>query len=573
MLTIGGLLVTGGTVYAAHRLVKARHLRLRLPWPKRRTHAAQIETYNSEAAPDTLYAKRALGVANRAVALSSASLGLAAAGVVFHPVLIVVSVPITLYIFIPTFQSAYHSLRQERRVTTPVLDATRITVCIVMGYYWAAALNAWLQSLSQKVLTQSEVDFKRALQQYAGAADESVWLFTQGADVATARRQLTVGDVVAVDAEHVVMATGVVLYGSALVDERLVTGEIEPVRKEVGDLLYAATRLLSGSLYLQITEMPVQLTTDVVRGALQKTVEGKLYTQQWGEHSGQHAAPRMLALFALLLPFWDANRAAGFLTTSFGAQMRTLSPFTLQNFVALAAQQEILIKDGRALERVNLVNAILLDAASLTDKAAIEQAKDVIYALRRRFWPMQRLAPYPFAIYLVATDEAVGRALAAELGCDDYFVAPQLYGRVALVERLQASGRSVCYVGDGITQAPVMDKAVVGISIAGAATVAQDAAQIVLVTQDLAPLAQVFELGAQFITKQGFNLAWPLLMDVVDISTTVFWHLGLVYSLCFSYSGLLLSALNARAPLRRYQRTQWAQESQPDNQHALVPAR
>jgi len=561
MITVAGLLVAGGTIYAARKVYHATAGRFTVPWLKPANEQLLAEAESAQ----PIEQDQSLDAANRAVILSSTSLGLAAAGLFLKPVLIVASLPVTIYIFIPTFQSAYHSLRQERRITTAVLDATRVTVCLLMGYHWAAALNAWLQTLNQKLMTQGEVDFKQTLQRYAGEVETSAWRFGDGVDVEIERDELLLGDVIAVDEDAVLIADGRVIYGSALVDERLVTGQHEAVRKEVGDLVHAATRLVSGSLYIQVTAADKALITDAVRTTLQETVDRGAYTQQWGEESGQRAAPRMLGVFALLLPFWNVNRAAGFLTTSFGAQMRTLSPFTIQMFVALAAEQEILIKDSRALERLILVNTVMIDATTLLDEHgavdddAIASAKRAIHTLRQRFWPIQAIAKHKPAIYLVGTQEEEARRLAALLGCDDYFVEPYASGRLDLLERLQASGRITCYIGNGLTQATVMEKAFVSISLAGAASVAEDVAPLIFSTKDLTPLANVFALATQFMSKQGFNLAWPLLMDLVDIGTTVFWHMGLVYSICFNYSGLLLSTLNARAPLRHYQRQQSTQ--------------
>ena len=42
----------------------------------------------------------------------------------------------------------------------------------------------------------------------------------------------------------------------------------------------------------------------------------------------------------------------------------------------------------------------------------------------------------------------------------------------------------------------------------------------------------------------------PIGFDLLDITTTLFVHLGLFYSVLFNYAGLLLSAANARMPLQ-----------------------
>jgi hypothetical protein len=71
-------------------------------------------------------------------------------------------------------------------------------------------------------------------------------------------------------------------------------------------------------------------------------------------------------------------------------------------------------------------------------------------------------------------------------------------------------------------------------------------AHIVLLDNDLGQLGRCFDLAAAFVAKQGFSLMTPIGFDLVDITTTVFVHLGLVYSVLYNYTGLLLGAANAR---------------------------
>ena len=380
---------------------------------------------------------------------------------------------------------------------------------------------------------------------------------------------LAIDDIVSVSSGDLIQISGTVLHGEAWVEEQLTTGNSLPSQKATGDAIFADTNVVLGQLYIQVTAIPKQLATSAIRQGLGETIEAGTIFQQVGEASGRKMPPRMLALFTVMLPFWEANRAAGFLTTSFGSQMGTLGPYTLRNFVNLAAQQQLLILDGRALEKLNLVNTIIIDARILADPDVRAHASDAIRALRNRRWPMQEIAPHRFAVYLMAADdEASVKALAAEVGADDYFVEPLVIARAALIKRLQLSGRFVCYVGGGQEDTHIMAEAFVAVAIPALAISAmagkdgteftENGAQVVLVGKNLKHLVPLFDIAGQFAAKQGFNLAWPLLMDLLDITTTVFIHFGLVYSLLFSYSGLLVSAVNARLPLIRYRRVQEA---------------
>jgi hypothetical protein len=57
----------------------------------------------------------------------------------------------------------------------------------------------------------------------------------------------------------------------------------------------------------------------------------------------------------------------------------------------------------------------------------------------------------------------------------------------------------------------------------------------------------------------------PIGLDLVDIATTLFIHLGLVYSLLFNYAGLLLGAANARLPVLPLPPKQMAEEGKDES--------
>ncbi len=554
LLVAGGAVLSGSKVYAARQQIKAISLR-----KTESSLQARTDTASRQLAPtgviEEVSSRVGLSDANRRLALSSVSLGLATAGVLFKP-LSLVSAPIVLYIFYPSFQGAYQALREERKLTTEVMEATRISVCLIMGYDFAAALDAWLRVLTERVLVRTEEDFNRTLEQQFSDKRDMVRVFSDGVEIEMPLKEVTVGEVIVINAGDLIPVDGTVLHGLAWIDQMSLTGDAAPVCKVSGDLVFGSTTVVSGQMHIKIVSMKEQVAAFDIRNSLQHTVEAGTFSQQFGETSGDKMRPSMLATFVLALPFWgDANRAAGFLTTSFGSQMNVLGPYTLQNFVNLAIQQGILIKDGRALELASLVNTIVIDAHLLSEPTLRAQAKAVIDELREREWPMQKASSHKLALYVISDgDEIATKQLATEFGFDNYFVAPLLADRVATIERLQMEGKFVCYVGNGVEDAVIMKKVKVSVSTGGPATIATDAAQIILIDQHLNQLGSLFDIAAQFTAKQRFNLALPLLMDLVDIGTTVFLHLGLTYSLLFAYSGVLISAINAKLPLIRYQR-------------------
>ena len=552
MIGIGALVIASSVVFAGTKLVGARHRILNYALARRGKGLRQKEAVSLVESDEKPLALRK---ANQAVVLTTIGIGATTLGLLVMPAFLLIGVPLALPIAIPIYRSAYQTLRKERRTTRALLDATRITVCIVMGYYFALALDVWLHALSDKMLLMTDDEFERTLAKRLAEPEENAWLYLNGVEIEKRRTELTIGDIIALEEGQASPIRGEVVHGSAWVDQRMATGDSLPIQKGKGDTIPASSIVLSGRIFVEILALEQQ--EDVarrVRETLEKAVQAGTFSQKFGERSGVTMAPGMLATFFLMLPFWEANRAAGFLTTSFGSQMSSLGPHTLKNFVGPAVEHGILFKDGRALELLNLVNTVVIDARILRDLNAGQRraVKETLETLRHQNRPLQPASAHRFAIYLMAGGrENDAERLSVEFGFDDYFDEPLILSRAAMIARLQSGGRMVCYVGDGIDDERIVQNALVAVSTRGAATIESDAAQVVLVSNDLRLLPPLFAMARQFASKQGFNLSWPLLMDLLDIGTTVFVHFGLVYSLLFNYSGQLLSMANARLPKPR----------------------
>ena len=93
--------------------------------------------------------------------------------------------------------------------------------------------------------------------------------------------------------------------------------------------------------------------------------------------------------------------------------------------------------------------------------------------------------------YMLSGDiSKVAKATAAELGIAPEHVYAEAFPerKVEVVKELQESGKSICFVGDGINDSAALAHASVSISFAGATDMARETADIVLMDDDLSSL-------------------------------------------------------------------------------------
>jgi Cu2+-exporting ATPase len=109
---------------------------------------------------------------------------------------------------------------------------------------------------------------------------------------------------------------------------------------------------------------------------------------------------------------------------------------------------------------------------------------------------------------ITGDSQAVAKWVADQLGLDEYFAQVLPGDKAARVRDLQAAGRKVAMVGDGVNDAPALAQADVGIAIGGGTDVAIEAADIILVRSDPRDVVRAIGLSRAAYRKMVQNLAW-----------------------------------------------------------------
>jgi Cu2+-exporting ATPase len=221
------------------------------------------------------------------------------------------------------------------------------------------------------------------------------------------------------------------------------------------------------------------------------------------------------------------------------AEERGLSLPEVSDFEAIKGRGVRASRDGRTVHvgSTRLLEMLALEApeflASFREEAQVK-GQSVVYSVQEKQVAaafaladvvrpesqqvVDRLHDMGIEVAMLTGDsETVAKAVADQLGIDQYFAEVLPEHKDQKVQQLQDEGRRVVMVGDGVNDAPALTRADVGIAIGSGTDVAIESAGIILVRSDPMDVVNVVRLSQVTYRKMIQNLWWAAGYNIVAL--------------------------------------------------------
>ena len=375
--------------------------------------------------------------------------------------------------------------------------------------------------------------------------------------------EVRAGDKIPVDG-IVTMAESFMNSHAAYVDESMITGEPTPSEKIKDSNVIAGTIPSQGKIRMKA----MQIGEDTAIAHIIKMVEqaqgSKAPVQRIVDRAALVFVPVITVLSLITFLLWwliGGNEflpqaiisAISVLVIACPCAMGLATPTALMVGIGKAAQEQVLIKDATALEKMRKVDAVVIDkTGTLTipnknidfthiDNMSFEDRETLKPNAKEAITELKNMG---VEIHMMSGDkDDAARYWAEKAGITNYKSKALPQDKENLVMALQKKGKTVAMIGDGINDTQALALADVSIAIGNGTDVAMDVAQVTLLGDDLRNIPKAIKLSGKTVRMIWENLFWAFIYNIICIplAAGVMYVFGVDFQITPMWSSALMA--------------------------------
>jgi len=468
------------------------------------------------------------------------------------------------------YRGAWRSLKQ-RVMGMDFLVALSTTVIYLHSAYTTFTVheNVKLYFLSEGVLLSlilfgkymectSRYEASEAIRKLIRLKPEMANVIREDCELAVSIDEVRTEDIIIIRSGERIPVYGLVMSGECLVDESMLTGESELVHKHNSDKIYCGTLCRDGEVLLSCKEVGDKTVLGQIIDIVTSAQNEKAPITRLADKIATIFVPIVvlisIGVFCLQYYWIDI----GNLYSAIGCVSATLviacpcalglaTPTSIMTGSGRAAEIGILFRGGEQLETAYKTNTVVFDKTGTLTLGLLEGeetlrdgAKETVEALKAK----------GMEIWMISGDKKEKADRIAELlNIENVLFEVKPSDKSDKVRELQAQGKRVCFVGDGINDSPALVCADIGIALGCGTDVAISSADVMIVGSSIENVLTVFDLSAETMRNIGQNLIWAVVYNIICIPLAAS---GIVNpsiaaaAMALSSNGVLLNALRMK---------------------------
>ncbi|WP_078119690.1 heavy metal translocating P-type ATPase [Thiosocius teredinicola] len=368
----------------------------------------------------------------------------------------------------------------NRGIKVEVLDAVAIGLSASKGEYLTANITDFLMELGTYLERKTERQSNRMLRQLLRPEPTLAWVERNGVLVQVPDDAISAGERIEVGPGEKIAVDGLVLDGTALVNQAAITGESVPVRKEVMDRVIAGSVIEDGRLRIEARHVGDDTTTARIARFIDDSLDKTSHTQRLAERLADKRVYLTLGTGGLVyLLTGEERRLESVFLVDYSCALKLGTPLAFKSGLFHAASNGILFKGADVVESLAAIDTVVFDKTGTLTRSEL-QVTDVVVLDEQR-WPRDRLlavtasieehASHPIAQAIVRkahaeklnhidhgeVDYLVAHGMSCPVNGDRLLIGSRHYLEEheqirfdefgAQIAELEAAGKTILYVG------------------------------------------------------------------------------------------------------------------------------
>lgn len=266
----------------------------------------------------------------------------------------------------------WHGIRclMHGKIEVPVLDATAISVSVFRRDYATAGSVMFLLGIGEII---EEWTHKKSVGDLARSMSlnvNKVWLKRNEQEILVKSSDIEPGDHVVIRMGNVIPFDGEVVTGEGMVNQASLTGESLPVRRSVGQSVFAGTVLEEGEIEVLVKAVSGSTRFEKIVTMIEDSEKLKSSVEGKAEHLADRLVPyTLLGTGAVWLLTRNITKTLSVLMVDFSCALKLAMPITVLSAIREAGENNITVKGGKFLEAVADADTIVFDKTGTLTKA------------------------------------------------------------------------------------------------------------------------------------------------------------------------------------------------------------
>ncbi|WP_336162423.1 heavy metal translocating P-type ATPase [Fusobacterium polymorphum] len=269
----------------------------------------------------------------------------------------------TLALAMPVLKNGINSLVKNKRPNADTLSSSAIISSILLGKESAALTIMFLEEVSELLTVYTMEKTRGAIKDMLSVGENYVWKEISEDNVKRVPiEEIQKDDIIVVQTGEKISVDGKIIRGEALIDQSSITGEYMPIKKSIGEDVYAGTIVKNGNISIIAEKVGDDRTVSRIIKLVEDANSNKANIQNYADTFSAQLIPLNFILAGIVYASTrNITKAMSMLVIDYSCGIRLSTAVAFSAAINTAAKNGILVKGSNFIEELSKAETVIFD--------------------------------------------------------------------------------------------------------------------------------------------------------------------------------------------------------------------